>query len=201
MKKPRKPILNKALLILDYIKGIASGRGVCTEYLAEHPEIIENTNSAIIKARSSHIPIFHVRLAFDSSYNGLPKHAPFASTIRDNHRFLLNTEATEFIPEISKKPTDTIINKTYGDAFKGNQLMQELKKQNIEEIIFTGVSTDNAVLNSANTAMLNDFYVTILKDACGAQTATAHESALKIMSGRTASEITTTSDFLKKLLN
>lgn len=190
---------NQALLVIDYIKGIAAGNGSCAGYLRDYPEVIDNTNTLISAARIHEISVFHIRLAFDANYTGLPKHAPLANLIRNDQHFQLDSEATEFIAEIQQNPTDVIINKSYGDVFQGNHLIQHLQDQDLEEIIFTGVSTDNAVLNSTNTAILNDFYVTVIHDACGAPTKAAHENALNMMQGRTASEITTTAAFLEKL--
>ena len=194
-------MFKRALFVIDYIKGIAAGNGTCAEYLQNHPEVIQNTNALISAARNRQILVFHIRLAFDVDYTGLPKYAPSANSIRGNQRFQLNSDATEFIADIQQMPSDSIINKSYGDVFQGNQLLQQLKTESIDEIIFTGVATDNAILNSANTAILNDFYVTVAHDACGAQTAAAHENALKIMKGRTASEIITTAELLESLSN
>jgi|GEM_PF-1304999 len=189
----------KALLVIDYIKGIALGGGSCANYLKEYPYVIENTNALIDCARNHGIPIYHIRLAFDSEYHGLPKYAPSANAIKGNQRFQLNSEATEFISDIQIKSEDHIINKTYGDIFHGNSLMQLLKNNHTKEIILTGVSTDNAILNSSNTAILNDLYVTVVQDACGAPTMTAHENALGIMKGRTASEIADTEVVMQAL--
>jgi nicotinamidase-related amidase len=189
----------RTLLVVDYIKGIASGAGSCAQYVQNHPEVITNTNALIVTARDQKTPIFHVRLAFDPDYLGLPKYAPSARAICENSLFHLGAESTEFISDINMLPDDVIINKAYGDVFHGNELLKKLKGAGVEEIIFTGVSTDNAILNSANTAMVNNFYVTVVADACGAPTDTAHEHALDMMRGRTASEITTTCGLLEKL--
>lgn len=193
--------MKKALFVIDFIKGIVSGNGTCTHYLQQHPNVIKNTNTLIDAAHLHHIAVFHIRLAFDADYDGLPEFAPAANTIRNNQRFQSGSESTEFISDISQSATDTIINKTYGDVFQGNQLLKQLKQQDIKEIIFTGVATDNAILNSANTAICNDFYVTVVEDACGAADLTAHQNALNIMKGRTASEIITTDKLLEKLLH
>lgn len=193
--------MKTALLVIDFINGIAAGNGSCADYLKNHPAVVENTNTLIKTARQQQALAVHVRLAFDPNYAGLPKQAPSANAIRSNKLFQLDTDATTFIAEIDIKPSDVIVNKTYGDVFHGNQLLQQLKDQAIEQILFTGVATDNAILNSANTAMLNNFFVTVIEDACGAPTETAHVNALAIMKGRTASEIINTSQAVERLVN
>ncbi len=192
-------MMKPALFVIDYIKGITEGNGSCAQFLQEHPEIIDNTNKLIELSHKIGIPIFHIRLAFDPNYRGLPKHAPSAKMIRENQQFQLNTQATEFISRIKIYSTDGIINKTYGDVFHGNNLITALKKQSIDSILFTGVATDNAILFSTNTAILNDFLVIVVKDACGAPSQESHDNALKIMTGRTASAIISTEEAIKRL--
>lgn len=188
--------MKTTLLVIDFITGIAANTGSCAQYLTDHPEVISNTNAIINQARQNNIDIMHIRLAFDNDYTGLPKHAPTAQYIKDHQLFAINSEACAFIPEIDRHPDDTIINKTYGDVFHGNNLINILKTQGTEKLIFTGIATDNAILNSANTAIVNDFYVSIIKDACGAPSQEAHDHAIAIMTGRSASEITTTQEWL-----
>tara|TARA_B100000749_G_scaffold278860_1_gene270422 strand:- start:515 stop:976 length:462 start_codon:yes stop_codon:yes gene_type:complete len=151
--------------------------------------------------RCAQLPIYHIRLAFDNNYHGLPKYAPIAKKIKAQHLFQQHQSTTQFIPTINIMPTDNIINKTYGDVFHGNQLLTHLKKIAVDKIIFTGLSTDNAILNSANTAICHDFYVTIVHDACGAPTESAHQNALHIMQDRTASEIISTKKLLEDSFN
>lgn len=192
-------MMKAALLVIDFIQGIAAGKGTCAAYLQEHPEVIANTNRLIDAVKGLGWPVFHIRLAFDPTYRGLPKYAPPAKAMRDNKRFQLGDEATQFIPAIKMAPEDVVVNKTYGDVFQGNDLIMQLRQQDIEHVMFTGVATDNAILNGANSAMRNDFYVTVVEDACGSPTREAHENALNMMKGRTASAIVSTDEALANL--
>lgn len=191
--------MKSALLVIDYINGIAKGNGSCAEYLKNHPEIIHNTILLINQAHAIELPVFHIRLAFDSSYSNLPKHAPTADALRNNQLFQLDSLSTQFIPNLSIQPKDQVINKCYGDIFHGNDLITTLKKQGIETLYFTGISTDNAILFSTNTAMLNNFRVVVIQDACAAPTIEAHLNALHIMKNRSVSDIISTQVALNKL--
>ena len=146
------------------------------------------------------MPILFIRLAFDETYEDLPCYAPNANIIKSNRKFLIGNPETAFIPELDFRiDKDIILNKKYGDPFHGSGLLDVLLKLNSEEIIFTGIATDNAIINGANTAITNNFKVIVISDACGAQNAEHHELALKIMKGRTASEITTTAEYLTQI--
>jgi nicotinamidase-related amidase len=195
-----KDIKMKALLVIDYIRGVVE-TGSCAEYLKKHPEILINTNKLIACFRKRNMPITFIRLAFDKSYKGLPKYAPHAKVIREKEKFLLGSSETEFIDLLSYKGnTDIVLNKTYGDPFYNSGLLAFLKKNNITEVVLTGVATDNAILSGASTAMKNNFMVTVIVDACGAPTQQAHENALAMMKGRSANNFYTTQDFLKGFL-
>lgn len=189
--------MKKALMIIDFINSIANQGGSCAEYLSIHPEVIDNANQLIKHFRILKAPIFHIRLAYDLDYKDLPKHAPLAEKIKTDRLFLKQTVATEFIASINIGPHDCIIDKTYGDIFNGNTLLEQLQEIGIEHIVLTGISTDNAIINSANIAMRNDFYVTVVRDACAAPTQRMHENALCMMENRTANAIITTDQALK----
>lgn len=189
-----------ALLVIDYINGIAEGSGSCAEYLRKHHEVLTNTNLLIDKSRELELPVIFIRLAFEHDYEGLPKHAPIAAVIKNNHKFLLGTSEVEFISGLDFRSGDIVCNKKYGDPFFRSELMDKLQKLNVEHVIFTGVATDNAIQFGAGTAMLNDFYVTIVSDACASTTKEAHEVAIKAMNERVANQILITSDLLKVLI-
>lgn len=188
----------KALLVIDYINSIA-GSGTCAEYLENHPEVLSNTNKLIGIFREHKHPIFFIRLGFDKDYSDLPKHAPVASFLKEKQMFQLGTIETEFIQELNYNEGDLVFNKTYGDPFHGSGLLKALQDLNVEEVIFTGIATDNAIINGANSAMINNLKVTIVSDACGGVTDESHEAALAIMKGRTASETLSTQTLLKKI--
>ena len=183
--------MNQALLVIDYIEAIAQS-GTCADYLQANPHVIENTNQLIASYRNKQAPIFFVRLAFNKTYEGLPHYAPKGDYIQTHQKFLLDSHETDFIPELDYQSHDLVINKKYGDPFHGNTLVKQLKDLSIGHLIFTGVATDNAILFGTNTAMVNNFKVTVINDACGAATEDKHQQALAIMEGKSVNDICST---------
>ena len=190
--------MKKALLVIDYINGIARD-GACASYLTEHPQVIHNTNELMTVAREQEMLIIHVRLAFDEDYLGLPQYAPMREVIKHHQKFLIGTDETAFIDAINRHDSDIVVNKQYGDPFHGGELLAVLNAHQIETLIFTGIATDNAILNGANSAMLNNFEVVVITDACGATTQEAHDKALGIMKNRSVNAFFTTQAFLEKI--
>jgi biuret amidohydrolase len=183
--------MTTALLVIDYINGIAK-TGVCAQHLKEHPEVITNTNHLIRTFRTQKLPLIFIRLAFNAEYDGLPQYAPPAAYIKEHRLFQLETDAVQFIDELDYTIDDIVVNKTYGNPFLGNNLEKQLKALGVQELVFTGVATNNAILFGANAAIEKNFRVTLAHDACGAQTTADHEAALAIIKNRAANLIVDT---------
>lgn len=188
--------MKKAVLVVDYIRAIAEGKGSCAAYLKAHPKVVDNTNNLIRAARESGDLVVHIRLAFDKEYRGLPANAPSAAAMKANQKYQIGSTEVEFIDEIDVAKGDVVLNKKYGDPFFGSGLLDLLQKNGVETVVLSGISTDNAILNGANTAMANNFYVVVAQDACGASTQEKHEQALGIMKGRSVNQFVNTADFL-----
>ena len=190
--------MKKALLVLDFINGIAT-TGSCQTYLAQHPEVVNNTNQLIDYCQKNGISTFFVRLAFDENYTNCPKHSKMFTWAKDNKRFLLGTPDTEFVDALHyKRGTDQVINKPAVSPFYTTSLEEQLKKMGIEELIITGLATDNAVNLVTREAHDKGFYTVVVQDACGASTAEVHNSALALLA-KIAGEVSTTEACLARL--
>jgi nicotinamidase-related amidase len=76
-----------------------------------------------------------------------------------------NTEEWEILSSIDIKPDDLIISKTANDSFYRTTLKKELLKLGISELIITGCATDFCVDSTIKSALVNDFSITVIKDA------------------------------------
>lgn len=177
--------MKAALLVIDYINGIINGS--CKDYAKKYP-IVKNTNKVITFCRSQNIPIYHVRVAFDKHYTGLPKHSPLFNQAKEKGLFQIGNSDAEFIEEIDIKPSDIIINKTAVSPFHSQGLLDSLKSSQIEKLIFTGVATDNAINLGTREAHDMGFYTVIVEDACGASSEEHHQWAITLLK-KVANEI------------
>lgn len=171
--------MKTALLVIDYMNGIINNPAYQT-YIAKHP-IIENTNKLIDACRNKNIPIYFIRLGFKADHSDIPKHSKIFQGAKQNGKFIVGNDDTEFVSTLHIQPNDTVINKTGTSPFCGNNLMQQLNDQNIEHLIFTGVATDNAINIGTRQAHDEGFYTTIVEDACGAASEEFHQWALKML--------------------
>jgi nicotinamidase-related amidase len=76
-----------------------------------------------------------------------------------------NTEEWEILSSLDIKPDDMIISKTANDSFYGTTLKKELIKLDINELIITGCATDFCVDSTIKSALVNEFNITVIKDA------------------------------------
>lgn len=170
--------MKTALLVIDYINGIVNGS--CKAYIDKHP-IIDNTNKLIVYCRELSIPIYFIRLAFDAGYSNIPKHSKLFNQIKENKLYQLGDTSTEFIPTLNFSQDDIVLNKTAASPFSGTNLDRELKENNIERLIFSGISTDNAINIGAREANDLGYYTIIVKDACGGATEEFHEWTIAML--------------------
>lgn len=188
--------MKTALLVIDYINGIIGGS--CKNYAQTHP-ILANTNKLIQAARANHLPIYFVRLAFDSNYSGIPKHSHMFNYVRSHGLFQLGQDDTAFVEGLSYQKTDVVINKTAASPFHCNgELTKSLQAQNIERLIFAGVATDNAIDIGVREAHDDGYYTVIAEDACGASSEEFHHWTL-VMLKKIANEIVLVEAFIQTL--
>ena len=66
----------------------------------------------------------------------------------------------------------------------------------IEDIVLIGFATNNAILFGANHAVENDFKAIVIKDACGANDITSHQTGVSLIESKCTSHIYTKDEFL-----
>jgi nicotinamidase-related amidase len=76
-----------------------------------------------------------------------------------------NTVEWEILSSLDFKRDDLIISKTANDSFYRTKLKEELLNLGISELIITGCATDFCVDSTIKSALVNDFNITVIKDA------------------------------------
>ena len=81
-----------------------------------------------------------------------------------------NTKGAEFHPALRDDPRITVISKGLGDtdcysAFDETDLLDQLRRQNVEEVVVGGLATDYCVKSTVLDALKNGFKVKALANA------------------------------------
>ena len=75
-------------------------------------------------------------------------------------------EGNEFKDEVAPAPGETVIPKNTNSAFIGTALEQHLRKNGVETLVITGVSTNNSVEATVRMAGNLGFRTYLVADAC-----------------------------------
>lgn len=178
-----KKFKQTALLVVDLINDIVHESGKtpsCAKYVEDN-KVIQFVNKAINLLRENYVPIMFVKIAFSSDYREHPKDSPMFSNAYNKNALKLGTWGTEFHKDLDYRADDTVLIKHRVSPFYGTAIEPILNSLNVNTIIITGVSTNNAVQVAARDAHDRDYKVIIAEDACGAGNNENHNNALQLV--------------------
>lgn len=174
-----------ALLVLDLINDIVhpDGRYASHGYAdqAARRGVLHHARTAIDRARAAGIPVIFVVVGFSSSYVEWPPGSPVFREARDDRRIELGTWATQVHEQLAPLAGEPVIAKHRISPFYQTSLELVLRRQGIDTLLLTGVSTEFVVLSTALEAHDRDFDVVVLEDATTSSRDDLHAQALGML--------------------
>ena len=82
----------------------------------------------------------------------------------------------EILDELAPLPGDAVLNKTTMSAFHSSGFERLLRSWGIEQLIFTGVSTNSCVEGTARDAADRGYRCLLVEDGCGAASQRLHDA-------------------------
>ncbi|TDE98982.1 isochorismatase family protein [Occultella glacieicola] len=129
---------NTALLVIDMQNGVVAG-------LHRRAEVVANIGALVESARGAGAPVVWIQ---DSG----------ADTPR-------GSRAWEYIPELVREESETLVHKTYQDSFEDTDLEEALAAAGVGRVVVTGAHTDACVRSTIHGALVRGYDVTLVEDA------------------------------------
>ncbi|HEY8997086.1 MAG TPA: isochorismatase family protein [Edaphobacter sp.] len=174
-----------ALIVIDLQKGIVS---LAAE---QSTEVIAKSASLAEAFRKRGLPVVLVNVAGSAPGRTNTTRPSFASFPAD---------FAELVPELNAQPGDIFITKHSFGAFLRTGLDEELKKRNVTQVIFCGVSTSIGVESSARSAYDLGYNVVFVADAMADLRPESHRHSIEVVFPRLG-EVDVTENVLALLGN
>ena len=131
--------------------------------------VLENTCRVLEASRKAGIPIFFTTLDHDPATPRSPQNAKLQMQIPADPGDLFEPD-----PRLERRPTEKLIHKPYGSAFKGTNFHEMLTSLRIDTLIITGISTSHCVYATCRDAT-DSFRLIVAKEAVGERCEVMHE--------------------------
>ncbi|CCB88211.1 isochorismatase family cysteine hydrolase [Simkania negevensis] len=176
--------MDTAIITLDIINEICHPDGKLARFSdrISNKKIIDRINSITDWGRKKDFLIIHVRVGFRPSYADASTRATLFIHAKKNRALAINEWGGQFCETLEVLPDDIQIIKHRVSAFYGTDLDLILRANDIKQLIFTGVSTNNAVELSAREAHDRDYQVTIVEDATECASDEEQAASIKALS-------------------
>jgi len=96
----------------------------------------------------------------------------------DTHIYAEDPRGDEWPPEYAPRKEDVIVYKNKPSAFFGTNLEAWLRYDRVDTLIMIGLSTSGCVRAAAVDAFSHNFRVTVIEEACGDRSYSAHRANL-----------------------
>jgi nicotinamidase-related amidase len=129
---------NTALLVIDVQNGVVEGAH-------ERDAVVANVGSLVEKAREEQVPVVWVQHCSDELEKG--------------------SDSWQIVPELSPRPAESRIEKSYGDAFEDTTLEAVLSGLAVGRLVVVGAQTDACVRSTLHGAFTRGYDATLVSDA------------------------------------
>ncbi|MEJ2424715.1 MAG: cysteine hydrolase [Candidatus Thiodiazotropha sp.] len=178
--------MQQALILIDLINeliapgGKLSAKGY-TNFADQHGTL-GRIADLLNHSRSQAHKIIHVRVGFSPDYREQPKDSPLFKHASRFDALKLGEWGTEFVPQATPLPGETVLVKHRVNAFYGTPLEILLRNAGIDQLAIVGCSTDVGVQTTARAAHDLDYACTVIGDCCIAPSDEDHEPTLRMLS-------------------
>ncbi|MER5454510.1 cysteine hydrolase family protein [Micromonospora sp. NPDC002389] len=133
---PARP--NGALLVIDVQNGLVADAH-------DRDGVIANINTLVERARAENAPVIWVQHSGD----GIPR----------------GSDAWQYVPELTRRDSEPVVHKRYGDSFEGTDLEVLLAERRVGRLVVAGAQTDGCIRSTLHGALVRGYDTTLVADA------------------------------------
>ncbi|KAA9149773.1 cysteine hydrolase [Amycolatopsis acidicola] len=175
----------KAMLVIDVQNGFCHADGSMPKLgaaLSGGDEAVANAATAVASAREQGMPVVFTRHVYRPGFYDegawLTGRSPDLESVGG---LLAGSWDGDVVDELGRGKDDLVVDKCRLDAFQWTSLEPLLRGMGATELVVCGVVTNFCVETTVRSAVMRDFEVTLLEDACAAQTPRLHEIGIEVM--------------------
>lgn len=162
---------NPALIVVDMTNGFADPKSPlgteCTSVKAAIGQLLQ-------RFRKKKLPIYFTSV----EYSDVSQACVFRHKIPALDILQQGSDWVELDPSMQHQQSEPIIKKYWASAFFDTGLAEILKRQKVDSLVVTGLTTSGCVRATAVDGLQHDFRVVIPREACGDRNQSAHEANL-----------------------
>lgn len=128
-------------------------------------------------------------------FSDLPLHMRAFAAAAGNTR---GRREHEILDELAPAPGEAVLNKTTMSAFHSSGFERLLRSWEVEQLVFTGVSTNSCVEGTARDAADRGFRCLLVEDGCGAASPALHDATCQNF-GRLLGRVATAAQVIAEL--
>lgn len=171
-----------ALLLLDYQAALAEeGESCLAPPLAaavRERGVLKTARRVLDAARSAQIPVFHVRLAFETTYGLRTNRLARFDGYPANRSMLGDSPQAQIVDALAPAGGEPVVDKGCVDPFIGTPLRDVLAAEGVGHVVLGGIATHLVVESAARHASDSGLQVTVVEDMCAAPAPALHEHAV-----------------------
>jgi nicotinamidase-related amidase len=133
---PDRP--NTALLVIDVQNGVVAEAH-------ERDRVVANIRALVDQARAAGVDVVWIQHSGDDVPRG--------------------SEQWQYVPELVRDEAESLVEKTYADAFEATDLEQVMASRGIGRVVVVGAQTDECIRATLHGAIVRGYDATLVDDA------------------------------------
>jgi nicotinamidase-related amidase len=126
------------LMIIDVQQGVVA-------QAHRRDDVVANIGTLVDAARDAGVPIVWVQHSGEEMPQG--------------------SDAWQYVPELTREPSEPLVHKAFGDSFEGTDLEDVLASAGVGRLVVTGAQTDACIRSTIHGAFTRGYDVTLVGDA------------------------------------